>query len=125
MAPLVLIMLFIVAGFVIDRTRGGSGIGGSALFGGLASFGAGIVACASAYSLPGDPTGLMVGGPGPFLLSLVIAGALLGALLGTVLWLAVTQIGRLSRPALTESSRGPNQRYRPKSGSVHSDVSRE
>jgi hypothetical protein len=124
MAPFVLIMLFIVAGFVIDRTRGGSGIAGAALFGGLASFGTGIVACASVHFL-GDPTVFTVGGLGLFFFSLVVAGALLGALLGTVLWLAVTRIGQFSRPALSDSSCGPIERNRPRSGSRHRTVSRE
>jgi hypothetical protein len=106
-APLVVILLAVLPGFVIDRSAGNTGIAGAALSCALGFLGLGTALYAYAY-WSGDPTIFMVG-PGPLgcLIILVFSGALCGAFVGTVLWLAGKRVQRPYQPILTDQSRGP------------------
>ena len=99
-APLVVIFLAVLPGFVIDRSAGNTGIAGAALSCALGFLGLGAALWAYAY-LSGDPT-LSQLRPGPLvcLIIFVVCGALCGAFVGTLLWLAGRRVDRPYPPIL-------------------------
>ncbi|MGP0064615.1 MAG: hypothetical protein ACLQGP_13585 [Isosphaeraceae bacterium] len=93
----VLAIGLLLAGFVIDLARGGKGVLGSMLAGMLGFFGFGAVAFVYDRLFVGKPDDWIIS-PYALLLSLSLAGLILGVIFGICAWLLVILTSRLGHP---------------------------